>query len=119
MEVIEDQYAGKEKTTTLPVKETFRFKVTKNKTWATKHVEDEYTQLSRDTDVAKAGTIVEDEYIFDLTMHHLVEKTKAGTYVLPGIEAFGSQKALQERISSDGEFRGALKRTLLDRMLKA
>ena len=115
-ETIEDQYGSKKETTTLTVSTLFRFKVTKNKTAPTKGVTGEYTMLTRDTDVAVAGTVVEDEYVFKLAMHYLVEK-KGTTYHLGELE-FTSQKSILEALREDKELFAATKAVLLARMLK-
>ena len=71
----------------------------------------------RDNDRGPAGTIIEDEYIFKLAMHYLVETDKKkGTYTL-GTHVFTSQKELLNLIKDDAEFLGALRATLLNHIL--
>ena len=116
-EKIEEQYGSKKEVTVIPIKEQIRFKVTKNKTAATKGVEGSYIQLMRDTDVAKAGSVEEDEYVFKLAMHHLVEKTKTG-YKL-GDREWTSQKAILVDLREDPALFKNVRDTLLTIMLKA
>ena len=117
VKTVNEQYGTKEEVVTIPIEETFSFKNTKNRTAATRSSAGEYTQTMRDNDRGPAGTIIEDEYIFKLAMHYLVETDKKkGTYTL-GTHVFTSQKELLNLIKDDAEFLGALRATLLNHIL--
>ena len=115
--MLTEQYGSKKETTTIPVSEEIRWRVTKNKTAGTKGNEGSYVMLMRDNDLHTAGTIVEHEYIFKLAMHHLVEKTKTG-YKL-GDREWTTQKAILVDLREDEGFMLAVRSTLLKVMMKS
>lgn len=121
VETIEDVYGAKDKgeTVTIPIKETFHFKNTKNRTEATRDVEWSYTQLMRANDRGGPGTIVEDEFLFKLAMRHLVvADKKKNTYTI-GDRVFDTQREILQAIREEAEWSEVLREVLLSHMLKS
>lgn len=119
-EISTEQYGSKDEVVHIPTIETFHFIVTKNRTAGTRGVEGTYSQRMNDNAGGKAGEIIEDEDIFKLAMHYLVDQQKKGSstvYALAGRE-YTSQKKLAEELREDAELRSAVRKTLLERMLK-
>jgi len=122
-QVIEDEQWGardKGEVTQIPTTETFSFLVTKNRTAGTRGVESTYSQRMNDNAAGPAGQIIEDAEIFKMAMHYLVDQKKAGSatvYVLAGQE-YTSQKKMAEDLRDDVELLSAVRKALLERMLK-
>lgn len=119
VEVIEEQYGAKDEKTAIPVRETFHFKVTKNRTAGTKGFTGSYTQVLRDTDTLKAGDIVEDEYVYKLVMHYIVVSQGAGSQkkLMIGDRAFSTQKAVLTALREEPEFWDAMRSQLMELIL--
>jgi RecA/RadA recombinase len=123
VETLEEKYGAQDKgeVITIPHRETFHIKVTKDKVGgkggSNKHVETAYTQAMRDTPGITAGTVIEDELIFKLCMKFLVEEVKKGKQVVGyrlGDEEYKTQKALKEVINDDPVKRAVLMDTLIE-----
>lgn len=107
VEAVTEQYGNKTEKNVFPVMETINFKVTKNRTAATRGVEGSFCQTMRATEAVRAGTVIEDDWLFKQAMKYLVtERSKPpkgeGKYEIAG-ENFGSQVALKAAINGDGE----------------
>lgn len=103
----------------IPTEETFFFQCTKNKTATVSGVKGTYTQQMRDNDAGLMGRIIEEEEVFKLAMHYLVEQDKkTKNYNLAGTE-YTSQKSMMVAIRSDEVLRTVIKKVLLETMLKA
>lgn len=114
----QEQYGTKEEVVDIPVKETFFFQCTKNQTESVSSVKGTYTQQMRDNDAGPRGRIIEEEEIHKLAMHWLVEQDKkTKNYTLAGTE-YTSQKSMMVAIRSDDILRAAIKKVLLETMLK-
>jgi len=59
VEVVTEKYGGEKEQNVFPIKETIHYKVTKNRTAATKWVEGYFDQTMRATEAVPAGTIIE------------------------------------------------------------
>jgi RecA/RadA recombinase len=119
-EFIEEVYGSEEKKEVIriPTKETFTFRVTKDKTLGMKGVEGQYTQSSRANDAGPMGRVIEEEDIFKLALHFLVEQDKkAKKYRLCDRE-YSTQKAIMADLRDDPEFLATVKAALLQRMLR-
>lgn len=123
IEMIDDQWGDKAKgeAVPIPIESKIRWRVTKNRTAPTHGVSGSYRMSMRDNDVRPRGTIIEDETIFKMAMHYLVDaekKTKSGptTYTLAGKE-FTNQKALAAELIENQELLSAVRSELLDIML--
>jgi len=121
VETLEEKYGAKDEVITIPHRETFFIKVTKDKVGgkggSNKSVETSYTQAMRDTPGITAGTVIEDELIFKLSMKFLVEEIKKGKQVIGyklGDVEYKTQKALKEAINDDPVVRGMVMETLLE-----
>lgn len=115
-ETIEEQYGTKEEVLIIPIKETFSFTVTKNKTHGTNSVKWDYTQAMRDSSTHRKGQVLEADDIFTLAMRYLIEQQKKG-YVFAGKE-YSTQKAIAAALREDEELLSATKKVLLERMLE-
>ncbi len=125
VELIDDVWGDKSKgeAVPVPIEALIRWRVTKNRTAPTHGVNGSYKMSLRDNDVRPAGSVVEDETIFKMAMHFLVEsekKTKSGptTYTLADAE-FSSQKALATELRDNPELLSAVRHELLDIMLSS
>ena len=116
--VITDQYGSKNEVVHIPVDETLRFKITKNKTKSTRGVEGSYKQSMRDNDSGPAGRVLEDEVVFKLALHYLVDQEKRGGAYKLGDREFTSQKAIMVALREDRDLFMAVRKTLLGVMLK-
>lgn len=116
--LVTDTYGSESKNEVVhvPVSETFRFKITKNKTKGTRGVEGNYTQRLKANDAGPACSLIEEEDIYKLAMHYLVTVNAKKQYVL-GDEEFSSQKALLGKFREDHDFMLATKMVLLEKML--
>lgn len=112
------QYGTKDEFDTVPVSETFRFSVTKNKGRGTNGVGGSYTQRTRSTASGPAGSLIEEEDLLKRALHYLVDQDPKTKQYRLGDEEFSSRKAILNRIIEDLEFRAALKKALLDTMLE-
>lgn len=99
-----DQWgSNKNDTFNIAIKETIKYKITKQQTAATMSWTGSYVQALRGTDAYPAGAILEDEYIHKLTIKYLAEKVgKVGQKV--GDREFSSAKAVLVAIREDEEF---------------
>jgi RecA/RadA recombinase len=116
-EMAEEQYGSNKKTDTIkvPIKDTIRFKVTKNKTAPTTGQRGSYVQALRATDAYGKGAILEEEQLYKYAMRYLVETIGKGSnksYKL-GDEEFSSQKAVLAALREDEEIRSATKQVLM------
>lgn len=111
----EEQYGTEKEKIIIPIKETFKFEVTKNKTAGTKSVKGTYSQSMRDSEAGLAGRVMENDEIFKLTMHYLVEQKKK-LYLFAGQE-YTTQKAVLAALRADPELMSATKKVLLEKML--
>jgi RecA/RadA recombinase len=117
IESVEEQYGSEKEKLIIPVKETFNFTVTKNKTQGTSTVTGFYSQSMRDSAAGPKGRIMEEDDVFKLTMHYLVEEQKGkGKYVLAGKE-YPTQKAIMADLRDDKDLLVATKKVLLEKML--
>lgn len=123
IEMIDDQWGDKAKGELVPIaiESLVRWRVTKNRTAPTHGVNGSYRMSLRSNDVRPAGAIIEDETIFKMAMHYLVEtskKTKSGptTYTLGGLD-FSSQKALAAALRENDDLLSATRAELLDIMI--
>lgn len=120
-ELISEQYGTKDDQLTIPVAETFSFTVTKQRTAGTRGVSGHYIQRMRDNNAGgKAGEVMQDEDVFKLAMHFLVDQTKKGSgsvYSLAGTD-YTSQKTLAKELREDPELGAVVRETLLARMLQ-
>lgn len=116
-EVVTEQYGAKEEVVHIPIKETFEGVVTKNRTAGQKGVHFHYTQRMRDMDAGPAGAVLDEEEIFKLAMHYLVDEDD-GTYTLAGTE-YKSQKAIKTALHDDAELRSAVRKATLEKMLRS
>jgi RecA/RadA recombinase len=118
---IEDQYGDKKKgeSVTISTEETFYFKNTKNRTASTRDSEWMYTQLMRANDRGPAGTVIEDDMLFKLSMRHLVvADKKKGMYTI-GDRVFDNQRSIMEALREDREWTASIRKILLAHMLGA
>lgn len=119
-EVDDEQYGDKDEVVKVPRLETFFFSVTKNRTAGTRGVEASYTQRMRNTEAGAAAEVVDEEELRKLAMHYLVTQTKKGSgtvYELAGVE-YTSQKAIATALRDDPVLAGAVRKALLEHMLK-
>lgn len=132
-ETINDQYGTKDEVLVVSVKETISFKITKNKTAGTKGVTGSYVQSMRSTELLRAGSVMEEDYVFKLAMHYLVvADKKKGTYTISREEGtrdarrfwnwdpvvFESQKDILAAIREDSGFLTRVRWTLLQHMTR-
>lgn len=117
VETVGEQYGAKDEVVKIPVKETFSFKCTKNRTAGTKDSEGFYEQRMRDNETGKAGEILEGEEVFKLAMHYLVDQSKKGVYVL-GDREYTSQKAIATDLNDDRDFFAMVRAALLAQLTK-
>lgn len=116
-ETIEEQYGNEKEKVIIPIKETFHFTVTKNKTHGTNSVKWDYSQAMRSNRAWRKGQVLEEDDIFKLAMHYLVEQQKKG-YVFAGKE-YSAQKAIAAALREDQELLSATKKVLLEKMLES
>lgn len=123
IDMIDDQWgdAKKGEAVPVPIEALIRWRVTKNRTAPTHGVTGSYRMSMRDNDVRSAGSIVQDETVFKMAMHYLVEtskKTKSGptTYTLAGTD-FPTQTKLAAELRDNEEMAAAVREELLDIML--
>lgn len=119
-ELTSEQYGAKDKgeVVTIPISETFKFKITKNKTKGTRGVEGTYTQRLKANDAGPACSLIEIDDVFKLAMHYLVEQDpKLKTLKLGGQE-YPNQKQMLMAFRDDPELVAATKTVLLERMLQ-
>lgn len=116
-EVQSEQYKNKDDIIERPIKETFTIRTTKNKTASTRGVEEKYTQLTRDTDVATAGHVMDEERLFKMANYYLVKK-EGNEYTLCD-RTFKIQREMLEAIRGDDELRNDLYSRLLSIAMKS
>lgn len=113
-EAVAEQFGNKDEVRYKLVSETFRFRVGKNRTGASRGTEWEYKQASQDDHGVRAGTVLEHEYVFKLALHYLVKHDeKKGAYKLAD-RVFDGQKQLLVAMREEKEFFEATRLVLLD-----
>ncbi len=126
-ETVEELWGAKDKneSITIPVWEEFIFKVTKSKGGhgvGLRDVEGSYRQAMRDTDAYCAGTVIDWERVFKMSLKYLVEQEKKGSaskYKLGGRE-YTSQAAILTDLRDDVHFYDAVRQSILeDAMLRS
>ena len=123
VEAVTEQYGNKEEKNVFPVKETIRFKITKNRTAATRGVEGSFDQTMRATEAVPAGTVLEDDWVFKQAMKYLVTERKKppkgeGKYEIAG-EHFKTQVALKAAINGDGELAQVVRTAIMKELAGA
>jgi len=122
VEAVEEKYGSEKETTTIPIKEEVRFKVTKNKTASTLGVQESFKQAMRGNKEVRAGSVLEDEHFFKLVMTHLVVEDKKKYPKEPyglGELRFRTQAMLKTALREDLELRAACRALVLKKMLSA
>lgn len=116
VDAVSEQYGTKDEKNVFPVVEHIRFKVTKNRTAATRGIEGSFRQTMRATDAVPAGKVLEDDWIFKQASKYLVTERAEGKskkiYEVAGQE-FPSMSALK-----DGITQGELGRVVREAILK-
>jgi len=115
VESIDSQYGTKKEIVSIPIEETLRFRNTKNRSGATKSATGAYTQALRTHGAHVKGQVIEDEYLFKLTMYYLIDSE--AKYDVIG-RSFKTQKAVLEAIRGDVEFVEQLKHELMTVLLE-
>jgi RecA/RadA recombinase len=123
-EAVTETYGSKDKgeVNIFPTTEEFKFKITKNKTAATRGIESSYVQTMRSTEAVPAGTVLEDDWIFKNAMKYFMtehEKPgKEGKYEIAG-QRFKTQAALKEAIIGKGELAPVVRAALIKELAGA
>jgi RecA/RadA recombinase len=124
VEAVSEQYGAKTEKNVFPVTETIRFKVTKNRTAATRGFEGQYKQTMRATDAVPAGTVLEDGWLHKQAMKYLVtttagkSKSAGKKYQIAG-QSFTSESALRGAITAPGELREIVRDAILKELAGA
>jgi len=123
VEAVSEQYGNKDEKNIFPVKETVRYKITKNRTAATRGVEGSYEQTMRATSAVPAGTVLEDDWLFKQAMKYLVTEHKKPAkgqekYEIGG-QFFKTQVALKAAITGEGELAQVVRTAIIQELAQA
>jgi RecA/RadA recombinase len=121
VEAVSEKYGGEKEKNVFPVTEQIRFKVTKNRTAATKGVEGSFRQTMRATDAVPAGTVLEADWVLKQATKYLItEKSLSKSkkvYEVAGQE-FPTMSALKDGITQ-GELGQVVREAILKELASA